>query len=404
MKKKLFNSWPKFSKKEIALVSNVLQTSEVNYWNGKNCSLFEKEFSNYINVKYSISLANGTLALELALRAIEIMQGDEVIVTPRTYVASVTSIINVGAKPVFADIDLRSGNIDPNSIKALISKKTKAIICVHALGVPCEMDEIIKIAKLKNLKVIEDCAQAHGAIYKGRKVGSIGDIGAWSFCTDKIISTGGEGGMVTTNNSKLWMRMWSYKDHGRDWKLVNKKQSKPGFKWLISSFGSNYRMTQMQAAIGRYQLRRLDNWVKKRNKNSAKIISAQKNFIGSDKLISKSYFIDDFLNGSNINACYKLSFILNIQNIKKGWNRNKIIEEINKKKIPCFHGICAEVYLEKAIKQSAYKINYRLTNAKILNDRGIMFLVHPTLSKQNIMDTNKVLTEVFSRASKHQIK
>ena len=209
-----FPTWPSYSKQEVSAVSSVLKSNQVNYWTGTQCRDFEKEFCTWTGSKHSIALSNGSVALELALKTLNLTQNDEVIVTPRSFIASVSSVITVGAKPVFADVDLHTGNLTAETINKKITKKTKAIICVHLGGLPCEMDEIMKLARKNNIYVIEDCAQAHGAEYKGRSVGTIGDIGAWSFCQDKIITTGGEGGMITTDNKLLWKQMWTYKDHG----------------------------------------------------------------------------------------------------------------------------------------------------------------------------------------------
>ncbi|CAN8142764.1 hypothetical protein THIOSC15_750023 [uncultured Thiomicrorhabdus sp.] len=252
-----FSPWPSFTQEEADAVSAVLLSNKVNYWTGQEGREFEKEFATWCDAKYAVALANGTLALDVAFKALGIGVGDEVIVTSRTFLASVSSIVNARAKPVFADIDRNSQNITPESIQAVLTDKTKAIVCVHLAGWPCEMDEIMVLADEYGLFVIEDCAQAHGAKYKGKAVGSIGHIGCWSFCQDKIMSTGGEGGMVTTNNEALWKKMWAYKDHGKSWDAVYNTEHPPGFRWLHESFGTNWRMTEMQAVLGRIQLKRM---------------------------------------------------------------------------------------------------------------------------------------------------
>lgn len=266
-----FSPWPSFTDEEGDAVRNVLLSNKVNYWTGTEGRKFEKEFASWTGVEYAIALSNGTVALDLAFKALGIGTGDEVIVTSRTFLASVSSIVNAGAIPVFADVSRDSQNITPETVKAKISSKTKAILCVHLAGWPCEMDGMMALAKEFNLYIIEDCAQAHGAKYKGKPVGSIGHIGTWSFCQDKIMTTGGEGGMVTTNDRQLWSKMWSYKDHGKSWEAVYKQQHEPGFRWLHDSFGTNWRMTEMQAAIGRIQLRKMIQWTTKRMLHSHKI-------------------------------------------------------------------------------------------------------------------------------------
>jgi len=221
-------TWPSYSDEEATAVRNVILSNKVNYWTGTECREFEKEFAAWVGTEYAVALSNGTLALDVALKAIHISPGDEVIVTPRTFLASASCIVNAGAVPVFADVDRDSQNITADTIRAVLTPRTRAIICVHLAGWPCDMDPIMELAKTHDLFVIEDCAQAHGARYRGRMVGSIGHIGAWSFCQDKIMSTGGEGGMVTTNSRVWWTAMWSYKDHGKSWEAMYERPHPPG--------------------------------------------------------------------------------------------------------------------------------------------------------------------------------
>ena len=385
-----FTSWPSFSQEEADAVKNVLLSNKVNYWTGNECRKFEKEFAIWSNAKYAIALGNGTLALDNAFKALDISFGDEVIVTARTYIASVTSIVNAGAIPIFADVDLNSQNITPGSIRSMITNKTKAIVCVHLAGWPCEMNEIIDIANEFNLYIIEDCSQAHGAKYKGKPVGSIGNIGCWSFCQDKIMTTGGEGGVVTTNDENLWNRMWSYKDHGKSYKAVYEKEHPDGFKWLNESFGTNWRMTELQGAIGRIQLKRMSNWNSNRIFNANKIWNTMKNFTGL-----RVPNIPDYIN----HAAYKCYVFVEEKNLKKGWNRNRIMEEINKLGVPCYTGVCPEVYLEKAFDNSGFRPKERLLNAKILGETSLIFLVHPTLNKNEIQKTCDVITSVMKSAN-----
>src|SRR5690606_10824692 len=248
-----FPPWPSFTTEEADAVREVILSNKVNYWTGQECRKFEQEFAAWTGCRHAVALSNGTLALDAALKALGIGPGDEVIVTPRTFLASVSCVINAGAKPVFAEVDRDSQNITASTIQAVLTERTRAVICVHLAGWPCDMDPIMALADERGLYVIEDCAQAHGAHYKGRPVGSIGHIGAWSFCQDKIMTTGGEGGMTTTNDQRLWSKMWSLKDHGKSWDALYKQQHPPGFRWLHESFGTNWRMMEMQAAIGRIQ-------------------------------------------------------------------------------------------------------------------------------------------------------
>jgi len=386
-----FTSWPSFSEEEANAVKNVLLSNKVNYWTGNECREFEKEFAVWSNSKYAIALGNGTLALDSAFKALDISVGDEVIVTARTYIASVTSIVNAGAIPIFADVDLNSQNITPETIRSMITSKTKAIVCVHLAGWPCEMDEIMDIANEFNLYVIEDCSQAHGAKYKGKSVGSIGSVGCWSFCQDKIMTTGGEGGMVTTNDKSLWSKMWSYKDHGKSYEAVYERKHPDGFRWVNESFGTNWRMTEMQGAIGRIQLKRMPSWQKKRITNANEIWNSAKNCKGLH--VSN---IPDYIQ----HAAYKCYFFVRLEELKNGWSRDKILNEINLLDVPCYTGACPEVYLEKAFDNTGLRPKERLVNAKKLGEISLMFLVHPTLSKDEIHQTCKAITSVMKLATK----
>ncbi len=391
MSKKLFNSWPSFTQEEADAVSNVLLSNKVNYWTGEQGKKFEKEFAKWCEVNYAVAVANGTTALDLALKALGVGKGDEVIVTPRSFIATVSCVVNAGATPIFADVDLKSGNISAQTIKKVLSNKTKAIICVHLTGMPCDMDDIMHLAQEKKLFIVEDCAQAHGAKYKGMSVGSIGDIGCYSFCQDKIITTGGEGGMVVTNNEELWRKIWSYKDHGKSYKLVYEVKHPLGFRWLHDSFGTNWRMTEMQSAIGRIQLNRMDTWNQRRKDNAQDILEVCAEF----KSVIRVPEI-----GNNIeHAWYKLNVFVRPKGLKEGWSRNRIIIEINKLGIPCLSGSCPEIYLEKAFDVK-FRPQERLPNAKELGENTLEFLVHPTLTSTNMRNTCKAIRSVMELASR----
>jgi len=383
--------WPLFTQKEADAISKVLLSNKVNYWTGNEGRQFEKEFANWCESNYAVAVANGTLALDLALKALDISAGDEVIVTPRSFIASVSCVVNAGAIPVFADVDLNSGNITAKSIKTKVSDKTKAIICVHLAGFPCEMDDIMQLAQEQNLYVIEDCAQAHGATYKGKSVGSIGHIGCWSFCQDKIMSTGGEGGMVTTNDESLWRRMWEYKDHGKSYEAVYEREHPEGFKWLHESFGTNWRMTEMQSAIGRIQLGRMDNWHQKRKDNAQEILNICARFPNVMRLSKIENDIE--------HAWYKLNVYIRPEGLKDQWDRDRISDEINQLGIPCYSGSCAEIYLEKAF-DNKFRPEKRLANAQELGKKTLMFLVHPTLTTNEIKHTCDAINKIMELAGK----
>ncbi len=367
---------------------NVLLSNKVNYWTGNEGKSFEKEFAEWCGTDYAIAVANGTVALEAALKAIDIKEGDEVIVPSRTFVATASSVSNMSAKPVFADIDLISGNISADTIEPLLTPKTKAIICVHLAGWPCDMDPIRQLAEKHNLFIIEDCAQAHGATYKSQSVGSLGDIAAWSFCQDKIMTTGGEGGMVTTNNEDLWKKLWAYKDHGKNYDTVYHKDHPPGFRWLHESFGTNIRMTEMQSAIGRIQLKRMPNWLKARQKNAEAIRTTCQQY---------AHILDaPYPNETCQHACYKYYVYVKPENLPHGWDRDKIMTAITDRGIPCFSGSCSEVYLEKAFKTAGQSPKERLPNARTLGETSLMFLVHPTITSEEIHHTCRTIEEVLS--------
>jgi len=389
MNDKLLGSWPVFSEYEISAVSRVLASGKVNYWTGDEGRCFEKEFAAYTQSQYAIALANGTVAIDLALHALDIGVGDEVIVTPRTFLASASSIVNAGAIPVFADVDPNSQNITAETISKVLTNRTKAIICVHLAGWPCDMDPIMDLAVQKNLFVIEDCAQAHGAKYKGRSVGSIGHINAWSFCQDKIMTTGGEGGMVTTNNESLWKKMWAYKDHGKSWDAVYNRQHAPGFRWLHESFGTNFRLTEMQSAIGRYQITQMKDWTEKRNQN-AKML---------EKVLTEFDCIRIVKPADNIvHAYYKYYAFVKPKNLKSDWDRDRIVNAINKLGVPCFQGSCSEIYLEKAFDNTGFRPKQRLSIAKELGETSLMFLIHPTLCLSDMTFMSNVIETVLGHA------
>lgn len=386
-----FTNWPSFTDEEVNAVSAVLKSNKVNYWTGTEARKFEQEFSHWVEANYSVAVMNGTVAIELALKALNIQKGDEVIVTPRTFLASVSAIITVGATPVFVDVNYESQNIEASTIKGAITKKTKAVIVVHLAGRPADMDPIMELANRNDFYVIEDCAQAHGAKYKGKPVGSIGHIGAWSFCQDKIMTTGGEGGMVTTNDEALWRKMWSYKDHGKSYEAVYEREHAPGFRWLHESFGTNWRMTEVQAAIGRIQLTRMPEWMRKRQENATVIAKVCNEF---------SCVRTPVVPEEMKHACYKHYCFTEPEHLAEGWTRDRIVNEIVKRGVPCMQGSCSEVYLEKAFDGTDFRPNYRLPVAKELGETSLMFLVHPTLTEKEIEKTCSAIKDVLSRAQK----
>lgn len=413
-----FSPWPSFTPEEADAVRDVVLSGQVNYWTGTQSRDFECEFAEWAHTRYAIALMNGTVALDLALKALGVGPGDEVVVTPRSFIASVSCVVNAGATPVFAEVDADTGNITAATIEAVCSPRTKAVICVHLAGWPCDMDPIMSLAEQRGLAVIEDCAQAHGARYKGRSVGSIGHIGCWSFCQDKIMTTGGEGGMVTCNDESLWRAMWAFKDHGKSYTAVYEREHPPGFRWLHESFGTNWRMTEMQAAIGRIQLGRMKDWTAARRSNALAIREALLPFAGEDGAVrlqqtrcsdcplrqlaatqtmpARSH---DGRDCTCQHAYYKFYAYVRPENLAAGWSRDRIVDEINARGVPCFTGSCSEIYLEKAFEGTGFRPAERLPIARELGETSIMFLVHPTLTDAEIRKTQDVITEVLAMAS-----
>jgi dTDP-4-amino-4,6-dideoxygalactose transaminase len=409
-----FSPWPSFTSEEADAVRGVLLSNRVNYWTGNECREFEREFAAWTGVRYAVALANGTLALDVALKALGIRPGDEVVVTPRSFIASVSCVANAGAIPVFADVDPNSGNITAQSISVVLTPHTKAIVIVHLAGWPSDMDPIMALATKHGLKVIEDCAQAHGARYKGRSVGSIGHVGAWSFCQDKIMTTGGEGGMVTCNDESLWRAMWAYKDHGKSYAAIYEREHPPGFRWVHESFGTNWRMLEVQAAIGRIQLRRMEDWTAARASNAMALRETLLLFAGEGGLVRVPQMQcaacpvregckarvgeGDSFSGCQ-HAFYKFYAYVRPENLAPGWSRDRIIEEINVRGVPCYMGSCSEVYMEKAFDNTGWRPKERLSVAKELGETSLMFLVHPTLTPAEVGKTQSVVAKVLGSAS-----
>ncbi|MDM7861411.1 DegT/DnrJ/EryC1/StrS aminotransferase family protein [Alteromonas sp. ASW11-36] len=384
-----FSPWPAVAQDEKDAVMAVLDSNRVNYWTGQVGREFEREFASAHEVKHAIAVANGSVALDLAWVALNLPKGSEVIVTSRTFLASVSSIVLAGLTPVFADVCADSQNVTADTIAAKITAKTKAIVCVHLAGWPCDMDAINSLAKQHGCYVIEDCAQAHGARYKGKPVGGLGDIAAWSFCQDKIMTTGGEGGMVTTNNTKFWNVMWSYKDHGKSWQAVYEKSHPPGFRWLHESFGTNWRMTEMQSAIGRCQLQKMPDWIATRTQYAEQILNTAKGLKG----LRVPEVPEDIQH-----AYYKCYAFVEPKQLRKGWDRDRIMQAVVDAGVPCFSGSCSEVYLEKAFETSGLRPEQPSPVAHELGETSLMFLVHPTLTQAEIDKTCKVLIAVMEQA------
>jgi hypothetical protein len=384
-----FPLWPYFAEDEVAAVAEVMRSGRVNYWTGEQGRAFEREFAEAYGCKHAVAVANGTAALELALHALEIPQGAEVITSSRTYIASASCILRHGGVPVFADVDRDSQNVTADTLRAAITEKTRAIIVVHLAGWPCEMDAILDLAREHNLKVIEDCAQAQGARYKGLPVGSFGDAAAFSFCQDKVMTTLGEGGMLVTNHAEVWKRAWACKDHGKSYDAVHQRQHPPGFRWLHESTGTNWRMTEAQAAVGRAQLKKAPGWIGQRQAH-AEMLNTR---------LSRIFSLRAPRPDVDAEHCYyKYGVFVRPERLKEGWHRDRVIDAIHAEGVPCSIGSCGEIYLEQVFE--GFRPRQRLPFARGLAETSLMFLVHPMLTVSDIEDTCQAVSKVMAAASR----
>jgi len=382
--------WPFYAEDEVAAVTAVLQSGKVNYWTGQEGRHFEEEYAAAAGCRHAVALANGTNALELALVALQIPPGSEVITTPRTFIASASCVVMRGCVPVLADVDPDSGNITAETIAKVITPQTRAIIAVHLAGWPCDMDPIMALAERHGLKVIEDCAQANGATYQGRPVGGIGHAGCFSFCQDKIITTGGEGGMLTTNDEAVWRRAWEFKDHGKSFDAVYHREHGPGFRWLHESFGTNWRMTEMQAAIGRLQLRKLPEWTRLRRRNMNHLFDSLEGHPALRTPRSGPEFG---------HAAYKAYVYLRPDRLNEGWTRDRIMTEVAALGVPCFSGSCSEIYRERAFHTTSLGPMGTLPVARELGETSLMFLVHPGLTEAQMAQTGSAVLSVLKQCT-----
>ena len=401
--------WPNYTQEEADAVSRVLLSNKVNYWTGQEGRMFEEEFATFAGTKYAIALANGTVALDLALHGLGIgsqnggSAEDEVIVTPRSFIASVSTIVNAGARPVFADVDMVSGNITGETVAPVITNKTRGIIAVHLAGWPCDMDGLREAIGGREIRLIEDCAQAHGAMYKGNPVGGLGDVAAWSFCQDKIMTTGGEGGMVTCDDEALWRRMWAFKDHGKSYEAVYEREHAPGFRWVHESIGTNWRLTEMQSAIGRIQLRRMPEWHAARAANAAALTEALKPLAGDGgpfRLENVEEHSGNIYSEGTRHAWYKYYAYIRPENSKNEVNRDDIAREMSNAGVPCMQGSCSEIYYEKAFNNNALKPTVPFPVASALGKTSLMFMVHPGIElygNYTNLDVQKILASIVKQ-------
>ena len=382
--------WPQFGDDQIAAAASVLASGQVNSWTGTETNAFEQEFASWCGCRHAIATANGSLALSSAYLSVGIGLGDELITTPRTFIATASSAVLLGAKPVFADVDAESGAISTATIEPLITTRTKAIAVVHLGGWPADMPAILDLAKVHGIAVIQDCAQAHGARIAGQPVGSFGDVSAWSFCQDKILSTAGEGGMVSTNRTDLWDSMWALKDHGKTHEAVFGREHPPGFRWLHERFGSNFRLTELQSTIGRIQLEQLPQWTAARTRNALLL---------AEVLADCSAVRVPLPSESITHAWYKFYAFVKPEALADGWSRDRILKEISVLGYPSSSGTCSEIYLENCFQNAGIAPVERLPVARELGETSLMFLVHPTISPEQMEAYAQAVRSVITKAA-----
>ena len=383
-------SWPFYEPDEIQAASDVLKSGRVNAWTGEDCAHFESAFAEEFHASHGLTLANGSLALEAALIGLEIGPGDDVLVTPRSFMASTSCVVLRGARPVFADIDRQSQNLSVETLEAARTPATRAVIVVHLAGWPCDMPAIMEWANTHDIKIIEDGSQAHGALINGKSVGSFGHAAAFSFCQDKIMTTGGDGGMMITNDEQVWKRAWSSREHGKSLDAVKRSDHPPGFRWLIESFGSNWRMTGPQAAIGLRQLTKLKKWHELRLRNTSML---------RERLNGIACIRFPWPDEHMVHACYRAFCFVEPDHLAHGWSRDRIMQDINDAGWPCQVGGCPEIYREKAVVDAGFAPNAPLPAARELGETGLCFLVHPTIESNQMAAYADAVRDIIQTAS-----
>lgn len=381
--------WPEFDEEQIEDVAKVLRSGRVNAWTGNKVGEFEEAYASNLGRRHAVAVANGTVALDLALFALDLQPGDEVIVTPRSFVASASCVAMAGGTPVFADVDANTQAITAETISRAHSAKTRAVVVVHLGGWPAEMEPIMQLAKERGFFVIEDCAQAHGGEYKGRPVGSFADIATFSFCQDKIITTGGEGGLLAMDDDIWWRKAWSRKDHGKSFDAVHRKNHPPGFRWLHETFGSNYRMMEIQAALGLRQLERLPGWHARRSENALTLMRAFRQIPGLRTPEPPEEIR---------HAWYRFYTFVRPEMLKPGWSRDRIMQAVSDRGIPCFSGSCSEVYREKAFVDAGFAPSMPLPIAAELGETSLAFLVDPCLDETDMRRAAECVASVMHEA------
>jgi dTDP-4-amino-4,6-dideoxygalactose transaminase len=380
--------WPVFDAEDVEVAREVLGSGRVNYWTGEHGRAFETELAAAVGTRHAVALANGTVALELALGAVGVGRGHEVIVPAATFVATASAVVARGARPVVVDVDRDSMTMTAETVAPAITQHTAAIVVVHLAGHPADVEPLRALADDHELPLVEDCAQAHGATYHSRSVGAFGDIAAWSFCQDKIVSTAGEGGAVTTSDPLLWQRCWEHKDHGKSWAAL-REPAAPGFRWVHHHFGTNARMTEIQAAVGRNQLRKLPRWKKQRNANAGVLLDALRHQ-PAVRVAAPPDGVE--------HAYYRFYARVRPERLAPGWGRDRVVAALAAEGIPCWHGGCMEIYRERAFRRFPTTPRF-LPVAAELGRTCFALPVHPTLSPSDMDDMAMALTKVLGEAT-----
>jgi dTDP-4-amino-4,6-dideoxygalactose transaminase len=375
-------AWPFYAEDEIEAVAAMLRRGKVNQWTGPEVFDFERACTERFGGGHGVALANGSVALELALRAFGVGPGDEVVVTPRSFAASAFCVMLVGATPVFADVEADSGNLSAATVEAVLTDRTRAVIPVHLAGWPVDMPAMMELAERRGLLVIEDCAQAHGATVDGRTVGSFGHAAAWSFCQDKIISTAGEGGFTSFQDEAAWRWAWSFKDHGKNRDKMLAPRKERGFQWVHDGVGTNWRMPGPQAAIGLAQLAKLDSWTKARRRNAA---------IWAEALNGVPRLRVPMPDPRLGHAFYKFYAYVDAAPEEAAPLRDEIIRRGSEAGLRIFSGSCSEIYLEKAFEGLPKP---GLPVARALGAQSLMVEVHPTLRPEMLEMRAQYLAQV----------
>ena len=405
-----FPGWPQFNPAVYDKVTDILKSGKVNYWTGKVGMEFEKAWAKWLGVGHAISVANGTCALHTALASLGVGPGDEVICTSYSFIASSFCALQAGALPVFVDCGT-DHLINPALIEEAITERTKAIVVVHLYGMVADMDPIMEIARKHNLYVVEDCAQCFGGVYKGKKAGTIGNVGCFSFCQSKHFTTGGEGGMVVTNDEDLAWECRSFRDHGYDVKAkLNLLEMEGKQLYIHRRVGFNFRMTEMQSQIGLCELERFDDWNLKNRIRNGKMLIAQL----KDHPLIKYCPVDT---EERQNSFWWAPFVIDTDKLKDGIDTKQVIAAIAAEGVPVYSVLWPEMYKEQAYTDRkgfgtvgypfndprSRNIDYTKFNCKMANwmtDRTISFFTHPVYDEchvQAMIDAFKKVAEAYMK-------